>query len=81
MPTEEKYKWYLGDLGHWIRERALEESKVERAPPGSAEHAFREGLRMGYYVVISHMQGHSEAFGIPLAELCLDELNPERDVL
>ncbi len=36
---------------------------------------------MAYYEVISLMQQQAEAFGIPLTDINLEGLDPEKDVL
>ena len=36
---------------------------------------------MAYVEVLSLMQQQAEGFGVPLSELCLDELDPENDLL
>ena len=50
-------------------------------PDRTVEDAFAEGLAQGYYEVISLMHLQAEAFGIPLTDLALEDLDPERDLI
>lgn len=78
---------YLFDLGLAVREageRAKRDADratwdVERS--GDADRSFHEGRKMAYVYVLSLMQQQAGAFGIPLEDLGLDGLDPERDLL
>jgi hypothetical protein len=50
-------------------------------PDRTVEDAFVEGRAQGYYEVISLMHHQAETFGIPLADLALEDLDPERDLI
>jgi hypothetical protein len=50
-------------------------------PDRTVEDAFAKGLAQGYYEVISVMHHQAGAFGIPLADLALEDLDPERDLI
>jgi hypothetical protein len=75
--VDEKYKNYLLDLGHLIREKALE-AKNENDENGSD---FQSGIRMAFYDVVSLMRDQAFVFEIPLDELGLAGLNPDVDLL
>jgi hypothetical protein len=88
MPSERVHAYYLRDLGYLLRERAEEATRKARSirkkravPDRTVEDAFAEGLAQGYYEVISVMHHQAEAFGIPLADLALEDLDPERDLI
>ncbi len=73
---------YLFDLGLLVKERALEARRQrEESPPGSSEREFRSGRVMAFNEVISIMQQQAEGLGIPLADLRLDDIVPDRDLL
>ena len=75
------YGYYLRDLGYLIRE-AAEESKHRVATAKTTEEKeFHLGRKFGYMEVVSLMQQQADGFGIPYSELCLDDLDPERDLL
>jgi hypothetical protein len=69
---------YLRDLGCLIRERALE-AKAESHRDRS--DYFAMGRLTGYHEVVSLMQHQAAAFQIPLEQIALEGLDPERDLL
>jgi hypothetical protein len=69
---------YLRDLGYLIREQA--QAASEKARENRAD-AFAQGEAHALYSVVSQMQQQAEAFAIPLSDLALDGLSPERDLL
>jgi hypothetical protein len=76
-----KYKNYLGDLGNLIKERALEAKKIsEKEVPGSDGFYFESGRLLGFNEVISIMQQQARGFQIPLEELDLHDIEPDRDL-
>ena len=76
-----KYQDYLFDLGRILRERA--QSAVQRrnaAPRGSPDREFQGGRVIAFNEVISIMQQQAEGLGIPVSELQLDGVIPDRDL-
>lgn len=76
------FRLYLRDLGEIIRERALQakaEKKAER--PGSDGERLQAGRLMAFNEVISIMQQQAAGFEIPLRELRLDGIEPDRDLV
>ena len=76
------------DLGYLLRERAEEAAResrsirARRAPhERTVEGEFTEGRSQAYNEVISLMQNQAEAFGIPLADLALEDLDVYRDLI
>jgi len=80
--TELKYKHYLEDLGEIVKARALE-AKEERTtePQGSPGYDFQCGRLVAFNEIISIFQQQAEGFGINLAELSLDDIVPDRDLI
>jgi len=77
-----KYTNYLFDLGLLIKERALEARRErDQQPIGSAERDFHSGRVLGFNEVLSIMQQQAEGFDIPLSELRIDDINPDRDLI
>jgi hypothetical protein len=72
----DKHALYLRDLGQILRDHAVEAR--EQAGDGTE---YEKGQQFAYYSVVSLMQQQAEAFGLPLQDLSLDGLDPERDVL
>jgi vacuolar-type H+-ATPase catalytic subunit A/Vma1 len=87
VATGETHANYLRDLGGLLRQRAEETAREARAirakrrvEERTSEDAFAAGLNHAYYEVISLMQQQADAFGLALADLELEGLDPERDL-
>ena len=83
-----EHSYYLRDLGYWLRERAqaaTSEARSRRAKrPGNKrtfEDTFADGRAAAYYEVLSHMHNQAGIFEIPLSDLALEGLDPERDLI
>lgn len=75
------YKHYLYDLGLEVKLRALEALRERDAAPASSEdRVFYSGRVMAFNEVISIMQQQAEGLGIPLADIQLDDIVPDRDL-
>jgi len=79
--TTEVHRHYLRDLGYLVKERALAARQRERQAKGSDAHEFESGYAMAWYEIASLMQGQAVAFQLPLADLALDGLDPDKDLL
>jgi len=79
---DDRFKNYLFDVGLLMKDRALE-AKKDRAKErkGTKAYMYESGRVMAFNEVISIMQQQAEAFGIPLEELRLDDIDPDRDLL
>jgi uncharacterized membrane protein YccC len=71
---------YLRDLGYLVRE-AGEEAKTSAGSAAEDDRQFQHGRLMAYYEVLSLMQQQAVAFDLPLQDLALDGLDPDRDLL
>ena len=78
MANGDRYAYYLRDLGYLLKERALE---AKRKSDESPDEPFAIGISMAYYEVISLMRNQAISFEIPLEDLCLSDVVPERDIL
>ena len=80
MKDDEKFKYYLFDLGRLVREYALAavEERQKQKDPSSLE--FYEGYILGFHRIVSLMQQHALAFGIELKDLQLEGIEPDRDL-
>ena len=77
-----KYKHYLYDLGEILKTRAMEaKEEAGVAHEGSPDQTFECGRLMAFNEVISIMQQQAEGFDIPLDELQLQDLDPDRDLI
>jgi hypothetical protein len=73
---EETHKNYLRDLGYLVKEAAVEAKSSYLAKPAEAD-AFDLGYLMAYHRIVTLMQQQAEAFGIPLSDICLDDVPEE----
>ena len=71
---------YLRDLGHLLKEDALEAKRDMDSASGD-DATFAQGRRLAYYEVISLMQQQAWVFGIPLEEIGLADINPDNDLV
>ncbi len=75
------YQDYLYDLGFELKIRALEALHERDSDPKSSEdQAFQAGRVIAYNEVISIMQQQAKGLGIPLAEIRLEDIDPDRDL-
>lgn len=72
---------YLRDLGLLLRRGAFEAKEEADAAKGSSDQDYKAGRLFAYYEVISLMQQQAEAFGLSLAAVSLEGVNPESDLL
>jgi hypothetical protein len=82
-PNVESYKYYLEDLGYLLKEYALEAKQAFEAHRTSRDedHYFYMGQLLAYHRVISLMQQQAVGFGIPVEDLRLDNIEPDRDLV
>lgn len=66
---------YLRDLGSLVLEAA------RKSKGNAADDPFERGRLHAYFEVVSLMQQQAVAFGIPLASVGLNGVDPERDLL
>ena len=78
--TSNVYGNYLFDLGRYVKELALSAKEQERSATESARQ-FSSGRLQGLYEVVSLMQQQAIAFDIPLEEIGLADVDPERDLI
>jgi len=77
-----RFKNYLYDLGYLIKEEALASKKErDQKSRNSRKFTFQEGRLAAFHYIIGLMQQQAEAFGIPLEELRLDDIDPDKDLL
>lgn len=75
---------YLLDLGYLPRDMAFDVKARYDAAKGSTDEAEKQylaGKLMAFLEVISLMQDQASVFGIPLKDLSLEGVDPERDLL
>lgn len=80
--NDQTYRNYLFDLGLLIKERALAAiSERYKERKGSDGYMYESGRIMAFNEVISIMQQQAEAFGIPLRDLRLEDIDPDKDLV
>ena len=68
---------YLKDLGYLIREMADDARRIHAAEDTDFSAGYLSGLRR----VVSVMQQQAEDFNIPLSDIKLNGIEPDRDVV
>ena len=75
------HKDYLYDVGLELKQRALEARRErDAASAGSAEREFHSGRLIAFNEVISILQQQALGLGIPLEDLRLNDIEPDRDL-
>lgn len=77
--NEKTAQHYLLDLGTLLEEQAVRARRESNA--NHPADSFALGRLMAYHEVISLMQQQARAFGVPLENLNLNDIDPERDLL
>ncbi len=72
---------YLFDLGFELKQQAREARRERDASPeGSEERTFNNGRLLAFHRVISLMQQQALGLGLPLSDLRLEDIVPDRDL-
>jgi hypothetical protein len=74
------HKNYLFDLGYLLREKALEARERRQQARGSDDEAFESGRAMAYQEVMSLLVSQAESFQLPIKDLHIEGLDPDRDL-
>ncbi|MFC1642621.1 hypothetical protein ACFL5O_08040 [Myxococcota bacterium] len=81
MNHSDTYRDYLVATNELLIEFAREaEEKISRTR-GTEEGKFDAGYVMGFHRVISLMQQQADAFGFELADIGLEGIDPNRDLI
>ena len=79
---DQKYRYYLADLGFLIRERALSaKERRSRENKSSPDYLFEAGRLLAFNEIISLMQQQARGFDIDFKELNLHDIDPDRDLV
>ena len=72
----------LFDVGYEIKLRALKaKEERDRARRGTEEYCLHAGRVIAFSEAISIIQQTANGLGVPLRELRLDDIDPDRDLL
>ena len=77
--AQQTHALYLRDLGCLLKQMAIEARRAKEAT--ADDNAYELGRLMALHEVIALMQEQAVAFGLGLGELCIDDIDPERDLL
>ena len=72
---------YLRDLGFLFKEEALKAKVEAKAAAGSDGADFAAGRAMAWYEVMATMQNQARTFHLPLVDMALDGIEPDRDLV
>jgi hypothetical protein len=77
----EVHKNYLSDLGYLLRQKAFEAKQSAWAAKGTDDEAYQLARKMAYYGVMSLLVQEAESFRLPIEDLHLEGLDPDRDLI
>ena len=77
----EIYKHYSRDSATLLKKMARDAKREAMAAKGTADESFQLGSLMAFHTVISLLQQQARAFQIPLTELDLADIEPEKELL
>lgn len=82
MGDQSNYKVLLIDFTEALKERALE-AKEERdsQEKDSEDHIFRTGRSLAYWEVVSMLWNRAKNHLVDLADIGLDDIDPDRDLI
>jgi hypothetical protein len=72
---------YLRDLAFLIKEMAREAKATSDASTNDTDRALSLERLMTLHEVVSLMQQQAEVFDIPLADIGLEDVDPEKDLI
>jgi hypothetical protein len=75
------HKNYLFDLGYLLREQAVEAKERRNKARGTEDEAFESGRAMAYHEVLSLLVSQANSFQLPIEDLHVEGLDPDRDLL
>jgi hypothetical protein len=64
-----------------LREKALEAKQLARAAKGTNDEAYQLGRKMADSEVVSLLVQDAESFQLPIEDLHLEGLDPDRDLI
>jgi hypothetical protein len=77
----ETYRNYLFDIGLLLKEEALQARAQRETHRGSSLESFYCGQLLAFHRAVSLMQQQAVAFQIPLEDLQLKEIDPDKDLV
>lgn len=72
---------YLFDLDYLLREQALGAKQAAQAARGTSDESFQSGRLLAYYEVLSLLVNQARTFELPVEDLHLCGMEPDRDLL
>jgi hypothetical protein len=77
--SRQVHKHYIRDLGCMVKKAALDAKRSKDEATGRADYEL--GRLMAFHEMVSLMQQQALAFGLAVEEICLEDIDPERDLL
>lgn len=79
--TDSRPANYLRDLGDLVKRTAFAAKAEYDNAKGQSDEQFQLGRLMAFHEVVSMMQQQAAAFDLNVADIALDDVDPERDLL
>ena len=77
----EQFENYVLDLGVLVKEKALEAKTTKDKSSCEKDDDYHLGYLMAFYEIVSLMQQQAAVFDIDLAQLGLEDIDPESELL
>lgn len=77
----ESYKHFSRDCANLLKQMAKEAKRRATEAKGTTDESYQLGSLMAYHAVLSLLQQQARSFQIPLGELDLADIEPEKDLL
>jgi len=81
LKEEDTYRCFLGDYVYYLLENVQELKEGWEKSRGTSDEPFYEGQLQSFQWAISLLRQYVEAFGIPLADIGLDKIVPNKDLV
>ena len=79
--SEDKFKYYLHDLGMLLKEKAQAAKNEKDNPVDQKDNDYNIGYLMAFHEVIDLMKQQADVFDIKQDDIGLADIDAERDLL
>lgn len=79
--SEDKFKYYLHDLGMLLKEKAQAAKNEKDNPCDQKDNDYNIGYLMAFHEVIDLMKQQADVFDIKQDDIGLADIDSERDLL
>ena len=78
--SDNRFKWYIRDVGLMIKERAKEAKSNKNKHSDPCDHSYDLGYLMAFHNIIDIMKRQAEILGIDQEDIGLADIDPSLDL-